>query len=706
MPKLARFLPLVLAALLAAACRTSTPDASRGPARIRAFGTIDLATDAPFRRALRSLERALAAAGRPPIEVEVGLVADAAIEPDGYRLAAGGTPTAALAVEARDVRGAIYGVLEAARLVRLQRWSPGQTLELARNPAFTDRLCSFHDNPGEEPFDSRFRDPAVVLDAGFNGMIVHGIAGILTYDKYDARLVPQGSDERAAVLAARERVVNLVRAAKREHLTVFVNGDELAFPARALLIYGDAVGRMDSEGKRRLFDPTLPKVQELIAATFDELFELLPELDGVQVRTGEVYTQSEPMLAGNNPNQGVPEGSHPDLGVRTVVECVRRAVVERHEKRYNQRMWGYYDSPHSVPERWLPFAAHFSPDPRHTFSFKHVKTDYWRWNPINPNFGIGGQPQWAEFQMAREYEGKGAFPSYLGRYLAEGPTEIAPTGGLAAIHAAGVRGAWCWARGGGWRGPYLAREDWVALNVHAFVRLLWDPSEDPFELAREWCVLERGVAPGSAVLDHFAAIQRLSEEAVLKGRYIGPFCRAGHLKRGSGWTPDGNWSRDDALGAGERVHAASEFYAFLVKDGTVDEAIAEKERALAAWNQLMERFDAILRAVGDDRDWNELHATALYGARWMEAVAHHFAGCWKAYQWRDAGGTDEALRRRALEQVRAADAAWDDYLSRVARLPGAPTPYEDKGLAGERAAVIALLSGAREGGPSGPGMRR
>lgn len=678
----------VLALGFLGACAAS-PESLPPP---RACIAAQLADDAAFGRARAEFD---AASGRRvPLRVDLG--AFASIEPDGFRLRATGET---LEVEARDVRGAIYALHEAARLVRLERWRPGETLDLLRNPAFTDRLCSFHDNPGEEPFDSRFRDPEVVLDRGFNGMIVHGLAGILTYDAYDARLVPEGSDERATVLAARERVVALVRRAKANHLTVFLNGDELAFPARALELYGDEVGRVDAKAGKRLFDPTLPKVAELIDATFDELFALLPEVDGVQVRTGEVYTQSEPTLAGNNPNHGMRAGSEPDLGVRTTVALVRRAVVERHGRRYNQRMWGYYDSPHSAPARWLPFAQEFTPDPRHTFSFKHPKTDYWRWNPINPNFGVGGQPQWAEFQMAREYEGKGAFPSWLGRYLRDGATEIAPGGGLAAIHASGVRGAWCWARGGGWRGPYLQREDWVDLNVEAFVRLLWDPRADPAQIAREWCVLQRGVAPDSPALEHFAEIARLSEEALLAARYIGPFCRAGHLKRGSGWTPDGNWSRDDALGAGEDVHAAREFHAFLAKDGTVAEAIAEKERALAASRELMRRFDAILALVGDDRDWRELHNTALWGARWVETVGHHFAGCWQAYEWRAGGGADETLRRSALAHVRAADFAWRDYVGRVALLPGCATPYVDKGLAAERAAVIALLESGGDAAP-------
>jgi len=68
------------------------------------------------------------------------------------------------------------------------------------------------------------------------------------------------------------------------------------------------------------------------------------------------------------------------------------------------------------------------------------------------------------------------------------------------------------------------------------------------------------------------------------------------------------------------------------------------------------------------------------------------AGCWRA-----CGPTPEESTTccgSAIGHVRAADAAWRDYLDRVVHLPGCATPYEDKGLVRERAAVLVLLSGA------------
>src|SRR5262245_49440938 len=530
--------------------------------------------------------------------------------PDGVRIRAG-------SIVGQNVRGVVYGLQDLARRVRLHTWAPGQPLDVTRNPAFTTRLVSFHDTPGEAPFESRYRDPAAVLDAGFNGVIFHGLAGVCLYDGYDKRLIPEGSEARAQVLAAREKLAAKIKAAKAEHLMVFLNGDEIALPASALALYGTDVMAL-GKGGAPCFSAGKPKTLELIRATLEEVLTTFPDIDGIQVRTGEVYTESEPMLAGNNPTSGS-DDLHPDWTdqdkLASVIDTIREVVCVQHGKRYNQRVWGYWNSAHSVPERWLDLAGRIEPSPLLTFSFKQPKTDYWRWNTLNPNFGVGPHGQWAEFQMAREYESKGAFPSYLGRYLAQGPTEVTPAGGVRAIRDAGVTGAWCWVRGGGWHGPYLKNEAWVLLNTFAFARLLWDPDADPWELAREFAVLELGVpVDRTDLLDRFVAIQRLSEEAVLKGRYIGPFIAKGHLKGGSGWTPDGNWSRDDQIGVADDTLPAQAFWRFMKDDGTVPDAIAEKEQALAAWAQLMEEFEALragLPAEGEHaQQWLELYDTA------------------------------------------------------------------------------------------------
>lgn len=675
---------------------SATPTAKGSPGVIHVVASPELIADEAFARGEAAVRDALrAVSGGQSIRVEVVLATNAPdLASDGFSLRTPPSEDGVVEVRGREVRGLVYGLHELSHLTRLGRWKPGTQLEVTRNPAFDLRLCSMHDNPGEPPFVTRFRDPEVVLDLGFNGIILHGLAALCLYEGYDPRLVPLGSNERAAVIAARAPIRDLITRAKRNHLVVFLNGDELCLPVRAVELYGNGVLTDPRPNGERPISPSKPKVHDLIRATFEEVLSLFPEIDGVQVRMGEVYTQSEPMLVGNPPDSGTDETCKdwtPEDRIRALHRTIADVVCGKYGKKFNLRMWDYYVTAHSVPERWLEFSDPIEPSGLTTFSFKHPKTDYWRWNPINPNFGLGHHTQWAEFQMAREYEGKGAFPSYLGRYFAQGPTECSPTGGLAVLHEKGVRAAWCWARGGGQRGPFPAREDWIALNIYAFVRLLWDPREDPWELAAEWAALELDLPLHSQASERFVRIQQLSEEAVLASRYLGAVIEKGHFKRGSGWTPDGNWSRDDKIGVKAEIAPAKAFYNFLKADGTLAKAIAEREQALGFWKSLVDEFDALVEEVGASADLRELSHTALYGKRLFDATNHSFLAGWMAYSWDDAGRKDADLARQASEHLAAAREAWRDYRERVCLLPGVATPYEEYGFSSEWNAIAVLL---------------
>lgn len=616
--------------------------------------------------------------------VELDPRLDEPLADDEFRIDARAGAPQRLVLRARNERGGVYALNELARLVELRRWKPGDALALARKPAFDFRLCSMHDNPGEPRFETKWRDPKVVLDAGFNGMIVHGLAGLCTYDAYDARLYPEGSAERSTVLADRRRVKRLITEAKRNHLLVFLNGDELCVPKSALALYGDEITAPNAAPGRFLLSPCAPRVHALVRATFEELIKLFPEVDGFQIRTGEVYTQSEPTLFGHTPTKGI----DPDCAdwtyedkMRALIDTITQVVCVEHGKRFNFRAWGYWNSAHSVPEKWHALSDAIEPNALRTFSFKHVKTDHWRWNPINPNFGQGKHGQWAEFQTAREYEGKGAFIDYLGRYFAEGPNEIAPSGGLARLHELGVRGAWCWARGGGWNGPYLKREEWVDLNVHALARLMWDPNDDPWRIAREWCALEFDLEPDSKIADRFVEIAKLSEEAVLTSRYLGALIKMGVLRSGSGWTPDGNWSRDDMLGIAHEHAPARMLYDILKPDEKLHEAIAERERAIALWAELVAKFDALVEDSKGDERWSELRNTAVYAQKLWDTASHDFIAGLKIYAAEDGRGGPKILEG-AREHLTAAVRSWDEF-QRACELPGTASAYKELGFSNE-----------------------
>ena len=133
---------------------------------------------------------------------------------------------------------------------------------------------------------------------------------------------------------------------------------------------------------------------------------------------------------------------------------------------------------HGNQSYYLAVTDQIEPHPSMYFSIKHTMLDFWRRVRFNPTIGIGHHAQVVEAEMAREYEGNGAYPNYVAGGLIEGFPEFAGTEtageGLATAMArpgSVVRGVWTWARGGGWYGPYTLSELSPALNV--FVVSQW-----------------------------------------------------------------------------------------------------------------------------------------------------------------------------------------------------------------------------------------
>jgi len=650
--KLYRFSSIIGVLVLLLACigcsATRLPEVrQRGLIEIRLSPS--LSADEAALAAVTSLHRAL----QEVCGIEAALVTNAAtgssrsilidygdpesdsLAPDGFVITGG---TGELLVRGADILGAIYGTYELERLVRLRKYAPFEPISRKTVPAFRYRIGSVFDDPRDISYLTEFSDPAFVLRLGYNGVIIErAIAEVVTLDEYDPDLYPQGSFQRKMALQRRNYVMSRIEEAKRRHLAVFIQGDMITVPKAACAKYGDEILR-DGE-----ISMDKPKTQELMQAIVDEALRLFPQVDGVVARTGENTASTTGYLRGVNPfklgGAGLKGHEKEDAEKRAkLVEALAAVIVDRHHKIYIQRTWGYYVTWHTVPERYLDATDLISPRPGLFFSMKHPETDYWRYNRINPTIGIGKHPQMVEFECAREYEGKGAFPLYCGRLFAEGGTEIEPYGGVSYIYDKGVRGVWAWLSGAGLNGPFRQREDWLELNAYALSRLLWNPDAGPYEIAREWCQLKFDVQPDSPILDRFESICRKSEEAVLKARYCRALTELGKpyqtppVKYLYGWAPAGAWFRDASFG----TKSVRGIYKFLAKEGgqdAVEAAMREKEEARQAYQSLMEDFDTIVKLAGPSADWTELHVTAEYGAYWIEIASRYFVGIVRYDQW-------------------------------------------------------------------------
>ena len=342
--------------------------------------------------------------------------------------------------------------------------------------------------------------------------------------------------------------------------------------------------------------------------------------------------------------------------------------------------------------------------------------------------------------LAFRYEGKGAHPNYIGAGVIDGFSEVVPAQGLALAMAQSplIRGSWTWARGGGWQGPYIsgggnaengavgggaAGELWEDLNTFVVSKwvmgqLMTSPVEtdaattatattattaaappantEPAVFA-QYCVevLKLEGDAGTAACSVFRGIALASSDAVLKMHYSAPYDAKLQPPTGPGGIPANNWMRDDCLGGDAQLGPV---FAGLLKDGGFDAALAEKDAAVALWDEIVVNATSGLEAlIPDDAaaglvTWRQQLATgALYGKILSQIIASGWRAVAIGYRADNGKGVpvDEPALKAALL---AYDVGWATFNGfRVSHSHGA-TLYKDsyQGRAGLGAAVDAM----------------
>ncbi len=372
---------------------------------------------------------------------------------------------------------------------------------------------------------------------------------------------------------------------KRIHdlgLKSFGGGDELQFPSQILQ-------RPYTSSLMELDDPTefcmaSDPLWEIYRTKFHEFAQRFPETDYYMMRLGENYSHlSGGALVGN----GV---YHYEGGDSYCDRCKDLSYEERIAKvinetqtvfagspiRYIHRTWDTrQDRMHADAQVYQRILDLIPARKDILWSVKYTKTDFWRYNFPNPCIGVGDVPQIIEFQCQREYEGKGAYPNYVGPHVAAGHRLAAEKGAV---------GVWHWHHGGGWGGPFLATDLWNDANIYVSAHLAWTPMADPEDLAREWAT----ITFGAKAADDITELLMLSTEAVRKQRYFEVYS-----KKHFGWTPARNWMRDDKIRGARRL---SPIYADA--KGQVDAMIAEKEEALQLVGEMLRLAKAAQPKIG------------------------------------------------------------------------------------------------------------
>jgi hypothetical protein len=501
----------------------------------------------------------------------------------------------------------------------------------------------------QSPFALRLGSGEQSLDYyqayGYTAAVLGDLTQLATYNAALSNAIPKGSSLCTRIEQHRQKFQKDYERAHALGLAACLTADEVSLPVSLVqwLQHGGAPGGIDFES---------PAFWKLYRAKYREVLAAYPRVAFIIVRTGENYSHPEQGFIGRTVWQGHYDETY-FRRMQRLIEETRKIVVDEFGRTLIWRTWdlgkkGFHADPKTFDRvlQGLPSRTGLM------LSVKFTQTDFWRYNDFNPMIGRGGIDQIIEFQCAREYEGKGAFPDYVGPLHAEA---------LRKASELGAKGVWIWDFGGGWGGPFLKADRWVRLNIEATGRLAQDPGLSPRALAEQWAAKEFG--PGAST--NVAEMLMLSAECVRKFMYVESFA----LEH-AGWKPSLNLMRDNII-RGEELKT--------LYDGcktALPKVIAEKEEALmlaARMRALLEISRTNIVAERGQQVYDEAASSLNYVESLAKVLRYYVGGMFLYYQWQET--REPLVAEQACRELHAWREAWTHYQADIPRMAGAASLY-------------------------------
>jgi len=523
-----------------------------------------------------------------------------------------------------------------------------------------------HDNPGEKPFETKYRDPVVLKELGYNGRVMKTFPQTaLTYEVFDPVIMPKGSPARALAEEYGKVVDKQIAAAKSAGMPIYNFTDVLVVPETLLVKYGNEMtvgkgnvtkeiiernrktgihGSLDGTGRR--ISITRPMTQKVIKAQLDELFTRFPDLDGLFIRFGETYLHDTPHHVGGSPVGGGAE-EH-----RILLTLLREEVCVKRNKMLFYRTWGW-DGFLTNPDFYRGVTDTIEPHPNLIFSIKHSNGDFCRSVPFNRTLGVGKHRQIVEISCNQAgLYGKCAYPYYIGKGVIDRWDNEGEEGrGLRSLLGnENLAGVWTWTHGDGWAGPYKTNELWTDLNAAVIVKYGRQPGRSEPEMFDEYCRERLKLDPAQTA--KFRELCLLATTATFHGQESASIV-------GGSW-----WCRDEYLSA---INLGG-----VVAKGQVRQVLAEKAKAVADWNRVEQLAREIKLNNPADQEFMEVSCT--YGRIKMAITEQIWTLQILAAQARKSGIPDKFAMAKA---IKAYDELWTEWRKLKEDHACCPTLYCD-----------------------------
>lgn len=493
-----------------------------------------------------------------------------------------------------------------------------------------------------------------MAEYGSNGVVVPGVFQYVNFDRVGDGFAIYPSDDpaRSRHVAWRRRFAELFEVARRQGFQVYLATDLLTLTPSLERYFRGRTGARDAER---------PELWEVYAAGFAELFDSLPQVDGVVIRIGEGGALFDP-----------PGWRYRSAFAVKTVRAVRAMldallpVFERSGRTLILRTWsvgaGELGDIHTNPATYAAALGDVD-SPNLVVSTKYARGDFYGYQPANPTLRGGPQRRLIEFQARREYEGFSAFPNYVA------PLHQAA---LAELLAANPRivGSWVWTQEGGplHAGPMSLYPRhgfwaWIDANAYATARLARDPGADPATLAADWA--RRTVGADSGAVRAVAQVLVASRGVVERGLYIRPFAERALWAFGQE-VPPMLWILEwDIVGGSSAVWST----VYGATRGAPRVAVAEGFEAARMARAARGALRRLTAARQDDL-LRRMERSLAYEASLLETLAWYRYAMLERYRWLDTG--DPRARAAWRGSVPRFTALARDHTARFGRDLDAP----------------------------------
>ena len=302
--------------------------------------------------------------------------------------------------------------------------------------------------------------------------------------------------ERTNNVKNREETRELIDYAHSLHMKFLVYEDEFSYHPSLLKEFGAKP------------TPSDPVFWDAVQAKYRRLFQVLGEIDGVRIRTGESTRVGGNFKALDVMHEG--EGCDWSLAkrYRTYVKKMYTVVVGEFDKIYFQRTW--VTSAHEQHSMAAVYKSIFTDDIpiRNLYMSPYLSTtDRYFHQPYNPTFNLTAHNM-VLLLSTLDYHGHSGVnicPTFPGQYFQGGlKTILMPKDtNLKGVHF-GIPGNEGWNTG--------------SLTAYTVFRLAWNPNEDVKNIARDFA----SIYFGKGAAEYLADILLLSPNAYKYGIYIEP----------------------------------------------------------------------------------------------------------------------------------------------------------------------------------------